>query len=765
MRIAIAFVLIVLSYATTHAQLANVSGHVTDARTGRPLAGVVVAIEGQPLVVESDAEGRFSINVPFGQHVVTASLVGYAMVRQSIAVTDGSLAPLTIQLSEGAGAYEEHVTVSGSRVPDAGTPPAAAALHGRELQALRGVTLDDPLRAMHALPSATATDDFYSEFAVRGSPFRQVGLSVDGIPSRYLMHSVHGVTDGGSIAMINSDAVGSLSLLPGSYPQRTGRHLGAQVDLTTRDGDRDAFRGRAGLSGTSASMLLEGPIGKDRGSWLISARRSYLDLLLDRIDDEGSFGFGFTDVNAKVAVDLTPQHHLQMLVIAGASAFDEEPDDLGVNDEAEVNGRSWLSGLTWRFTPSSRFALTQRLYTTGLTYTNRNRTGDMLDDSQSAELGWRADATVAVLDGGAGRDLLLEFGADALHLTGRHAQRRSLNDAIDLTEIADYHRSGRAASAYVQAIARPVPPLAVTAGARVDRWGPTSSSIASPWTTMDVAIRSGTHLRGGAGLYNQFADFEQIYGIRGGGTDLRPETARHIDLGVSQALPRDVTLQVTWFERREREVLWTPGSEPRRLPGGSIQLGRGDAPWVNALDGNARGVELVMRRDAPSGLSGWAGYAYGRHRYSSAASGESFWSDHDQRHSLSLFGHYRVSSRTTVGVKFRYGSNYPITGYVGEQPFSPNAPPLFGGDRPLFFGLAESRNSLRLPAYARLDLRADRTFTWSGRRVTLFGEVANALNRQNLRNVPYGIDRTGRVLGPTDTLLPIVPSAGFVVEF
>ena len=106
--------------------------------------------------------------------------------------------------------------------------------------------LDDPLRAIQSLPSATATDDFYSEFAVRGNPFRYVGLVVDGVPTRYLMHTVNGINDGGSIAMINSETLGSVSLLPGSYPQRTGRQLGAEVDLATREGSRDEFRGRAG---------------------------------------------------------------------------------------------------------------------------------------------------------------------------------------------------------------------------------------------------------------------------------------------------------------------------------------------------------------------------------------------------------------------------------------------------------------------------------------------------------------------------------------
>jgi hypothetical protein len=55
--------------------------------------------------------------------------------------------------------------------------------------------------------------------------------------------------------------------------------------------------------------------------------------------------------------------------------------------------------------------------------------------------------------------------------------------------------------------------------------------------------------------------------------------------------------------------------------------------------------------------------------------------------------------------------------------------------------------------------------TWSRRRITLFAEVANALNRENMRNVPYGVDRAGRVYGPLDSLLPIVPSAGVLIEF
>ena len=85
--------------------------------------------------------------------------------------------------------------------------------------------------------------------------------------------------------------------------------------------------------------------------------------------------------------------------------------------------------------------------------------------------------------------------------------------------------------------------------------------------------------------------------------------------------------------------------------------------------------------------------------------------------------------------------------------------------RPLFFGLTDERNTLRLPDYSRLDIRGDRVFNWSGRRLVLFGEVANVLSHTNVRNASYFVDRAGRVFETTETLMPIVPSAGFVIEF
>jgi hypothetical protein len=152
-------------------------------------------------------------------------------------------------------------------------------------------------------------------------------------------------------------------------------------------------------------------------------------------------------------------------------------------------------------------------------------------------------------------------------------------------------------------------------------------------------------------------------------------------------------------------------------------------------------------------------------RYTDSVTGESFWADADQRHTLSMYANYRLSSRSSVSSRYRYGSNYPMLGYIGEPSPSLGPPPIIDG-RPGFFGITNERNTLRLPAYSRLDVRADRAFNWSGRRLVLFVDVANVLNHTNLRNnASYFIDRGGRVFGTTESLMPIVPSGGFVIEF
>ena len=139
-------------------------------------------------------------------------------------------------------------------------------------------------------------------------------------------------------------------------------------------------------------------------------------------------------------------------------------------------------------------------------------------------------------------------------------------------------------------------------------------------------------------------------------------------------------------------------------------------------------------------------------RYRDVATGETFDGDFDQRHTLNVYGLYRLSNRFSLMGKLRLGSNTPAIGYWEQR-----------GDRQF---VGSTRNDLRLPLYSRLDVRANRTFNWESKRLTLFVEVMNVLNRDNVRYETPGVNgRTFQAFGMFATMIPLIPSAGILIEF
>jgi TonB dependent receptor len=138
---------------------------------------------------------------------------------------------------------------------------------------------------------------------------------------------------------------------------------------------------------------------------------------------------------------------------------------------------------------------------------------------------------------------------------------------------------------------------------------------------------------------------------------------------------------------------------------------------------------------------------------SDTLTGERFVSDYDQAQMVNAYGIYRTSGRLSLSARYRYGSNFPLSGYY--------APAGEG-----VWTLAAERNQARLPAYGRLDLRADWAFTFRRSRLTLFTEVVNAAGRDNVGpDSPTIRLPIGTVTGLTQKLFPFLPSAGVLIEF
>ena len=141
--------------------------------------------------------------------------------------------------------------------------------------------------------------------------------------------------------------------------------------------------------------------------------------------------------------------------------------------------------------------------------------------------------------------------------------------------------------------------------------------------------------------------------------------------------------------------------------------------WDNALTGETNGAEIVARAPSRERVERLAVVFLERLDGDRRCPRRDVPADFDQRHTVNAYVGYRWGGRTTLSARMRYGSNFPIVGYVGEDSAG--------------YVLTTERNGVRLPEYARLDLRADRAFTYRKSRLTLFMEVVNVTNRDNYR--------------------------------
>jgi hypothetical protein len=228
--------------------------------------------------------------------------------------------------------------------------------------------------------------------------------------------------------------------------------------------------------------------------------------------------------------------------------------------------------------------------------------------------------------------------------------------------------------------------------------------------------------------------------------------------GAEHRIDERTRLRLEAFYRAERDLIAQPLLEPRLLPGGGIFVPPAAPLFLNSVRGTARGVEIFLQRRSANRLSGWISYGWVKTRMRDSVTGAVYPADSEQRHTATLFGHWRLTPSVHASARYSYGSNFPIPGFLRWQN---------GG-----YFLSTERNAMRLPDYHRLDLRINKSFhvetgrgwTWRG---TLYAEVLNLTNRRNVTFDAFGgfNARTGQATVRFLNLFPVVPAAGVMLEW
>jgi hypothetical protein len=727
-----------------------VRGRVVDAQTGEPIAKAVVAARDRQRETVTDGSGRFRLgDLAPGDVEVLVTTVGYSLARRTLAV-DGP--EVEIRLAQEALRRSEEVAVT-TAVFEPADPaaPSAYALSGTELENLANVLVDDPLRSVQSLPGVAASDDFEATFAVRGLGFEKVGLYMDGVLMSAPFHTIRDANDAYSLTLVNGDVVESVDLLAGSAPARYGDRVGSVLGLKLREGSREEFFGRASLGATGLYATLEGPLGGgQKTSWLVSARKSYLDYVLDRLDSSG-FVLGYYDVTARLAHHLSPSQTLTLGFVHGRSDWRNTEDDPGPTSDDTADAGTDLLTLQHRFIPSPRGFLETVAFVSRETGLNRQVDGTDTLDARGLQWGLRADATRVL---GSHR---VEGGLLLRQLSEEAIARDVVPPGPGYRVTAQYDAGSLQGGAYLQDTWTEGR-VSVTAGLRLDTFGKTDETRLLPRAALLWNVAGGTRVFAGFGRYAQFPRFEELLGEQGN-PELRSQSATHFSAGIEHALGATTRIRVEAYDEELRDLPFVAAAD-WRIEDGRIRPPQPASPLQNVLDGWSRGVEVMLQRRSANGLSGWIAYSLGHARVHEEPGTLVFDTDFDQRHTLTVFGSYRITPTLNLSTKYRYGSGFPVAGF-----YEARGGGAFRQGGGVF--LSEEKNLYRPESYSRWDLRANKAFLFDGWKLTLYGEVINVLDREHRRYTGLdGLDlRTGRAFLETDTLFPLLPSIGVTVDF
>ncbi len=703
---------------------------------------------------------------PWGLRAVLADSGDWVVQRGEPAAnsTPGIAAPGLAEAPLG------EIDVTASRFAVAAVEPSGDVLLTRdEVRASPHLT-DDAVRLLNGLPGV-AGGDISAQLNVRGGRRDELLIQIDGSEIRDPFHIREA---NGAISLVDTNLVEEMRLVSGGATADLGWHMSGVLDIRTLDPARQHERRSAlGVSFINAFLRSQGSFDEERGRWLASARRGYLDLVMKRIQDEDEeFTPRYQDAFAKVAYDLSPGTTLAAHALLGTDelTFVDSDGNRSSGGDAET-GTLWLT-LDHEWSESLRMSM---IAAGGSTDRRRSANEDRPDEL-TADLDDSADFQYASLR----QDWawqphsrhLFKWGVSASRERADYDYRRDSfitdpflagDEPIDTSQRVLLDTEVQGTGGYAAWRTRLASLVVAEVGARWDRWrydDAGSYDRTSPRVNLVYQPTAGSELRLAWSSIHQPHAVDELQVQDGASAFFPPERAEQIVAGFEQRLGDAASVRVDVYRKRYSDL--RPQFMNLFDPFELIPEAEPDRVRVAATRARVRGVELTLRGSLGEQWSGRLSYARSKAEEDDGSGWlPRFW---DQRDAASMNLSWEgVSWRASLsGI---YHSAWPTTELTARVVSAPGGgftvEPVLG-----------PRNGERLDSFLRLDLRASREVRFTGgSALTFYVEIFNVLNRKNaccteefdLRNAPGG----GAVLvePQLDYWLPLLPSFGVQYEF
>jgi hypothetical protein len=746
-----------------------IRGRIRAQDTGLPLQGTEVRVIGEETRAWTDRDGWFElIALPNGSYTLRVDKSGYVDVTRDFEVLAGRATEIHLELAPQP-RYLQEVVVTPSRYGFLHRQPESRQFLGRtEVQQLPHLA-EDVFRVVHRLPGATA-GDISAAFGIRGGGPDEVMIVMDGLELYEPYHLKHFQS---VLSIIDSEAVDGVELRTGGFPVEFGDHLSGVVDINSSLPERR--RTLVGAGTFTVRGLMEGTSRDGSTSWLVSARRGFLDVTfawLDQIDEDIDFTANpsYYDTYAffrrPIGEDSVISAHLL------ASTDDIFLSDDGDFSEAVGDNSSWYLWTQlftrWRGGVSSRTMISAAGLASTIDGTSFDPS-DVLtvttDDRSFDVLGFKQDWILE-----SSRSHLLKWGFDLRRVSSTYDYRRytEIFDPVpggggpsETTETETHLTpSGWQYGFYVADRFRLAPGVTVETGMRWDHqsWTPGDDQI-SPRINLVWEVGSVGTFRASWGRYAQSQGIQELQVEDGLDTFFEAEWAEHEVLSFEGAASPGIGFRAEVYRKTMTDLRprfenlfepfeWFPEGEPDRIR-------------LDPESASARGLEIVLKGNPSQRWSWWVSYSL------SAVEDliEGVWEPRswDQRNALRFSVNWQPGRKWNLNLAGAYHTGWPTTPVTGMWEQQPDGTWVIVGE-------LGQRNSARYNNYRRIDVRASRTFYRPRSTLRVFFEITNLLAQENKRSTS-GITF---VPGPNGTVttvldyehwLPILPSFGVIYEF
>ncbi|MGG1923123.1 TonB-dependent receptor [Chryseobacterium sp. NRRL B-14798] len=752
-------------------QTYSVSGTVKDKKNGELLIGVSVKVSEDPTInVVANEYGFYSLSLPEGNYTLVISYPGYQDFEQKINVDQNIKLDLPLLPSESVEKAIDEVVITGIKKDKNLT----SAQMGAETLSIKNIEKlpvlfgeKDVMKTIQLLPGIKSNGEGSSGFSVRGGATDQNLILLDEAPVYNASHLL------GFFSTFNSDALKDASIIKGNSPAQYGGRLSSVLDVKMKDGNNKDYNVNGGIGLISSRLSVEGPIQKEKSSFIVSGRRTYADLFLKANKDYKDNKLYFYDLNLKANYQINENNRIYLSGYFGR-------DVLGLGDTFNTDWGNTTATLRWNSIISSKlFSNTSFIYS-NYDYKISLKNDDTVFDLNSKIRDWNLKQDFTWF---AGNKHSVRFGLQSIY----HTLTPSSASGTTVSSFARNPRYSWENAIYINDDYKATEKLTINYGARLSmfsilggdtfntyengvltdskflekgKFGKTYVNI-EPRISANYRINEVSSVKGGYSRNTQ--NLHLLSNSNSGNpTDqwigssytVKPEIADQISLGYSRNFNNnnyELNAEV-YYKDMKNQIDFKNGAQIGFDTGADVES------ELLFGKGRAYGLELIAKKKSGK-LTGWISYTLSKteRKINGINNNEWYNARMDKTHDLSVVATYQLNPKWSFSGLFVYSTGNAVTFPTGK--YELNGQTVFQ---------YSNRNADRMPAYHRMDLSA--TYEPSSnkrfRGSWTFG-IYNLYGRENAYTINFedNPDRPGTTRAMQTSLFRWVPNITYNFKF